>query len=347
MSWRRKALLYLLLFSPMLLAGLVARYSGTLGYLTEQAQGQWRLIWRAKDISLVLQENALPLHLKRNLKDVEHIKTFSKEDLGLTVSNTYERIYLDDPPLTMWVVSATEPYAFREKIWDFPLVGSFPYKGFFNKNSALRELGKLKNEGYDTHLSTASGWSTLGWLPNPITLNMLKRPVGALANLIIHELTHNNLHVKDNAALNENIASFVGHEGAVLFLQQVYGTDAPETKEYLLYQQDHKLYVRHILLGMSRLAELYDGFTEDFPPEETKKEMKNETIACILKELNGLSFQSAHFKKRRGPPQKTPNNAFFMAHKNYYSDQQTLNEDFQKSQKTLAAYIQELKTRHK
>lgn len=99
----------------------------------------------------------------------------------------------------MYVVTACAPFAFQPRMWHFPVVGSFPYKGFFEKNKALAEAKKIKEEeGLEVSVRTAGGWSTLGWFKDPVLSNMLNRSEGDLANLIIHELTHGTLFVKDS-----------------------------------------------------------------------------------------------------------------------------------------------------
>ena len=69
---------------------------------------------------------------------------------------------------------------------------------FFDKQKADNELLSLKNKGYDTDLYAVSGWSTLGFLQDPILSQWLLYSEGKLANLIIHELTHSTLYVKNN-----------------------------------------------------------------------------------------------------------------------------------------------------
>jgi predicted aminopeptidase len=116
--------------------------------------------------------------------------------------------------------------------WDFPLIGSFSYKGFFNYDQALEEEDKIRKNGYDTSIDEIAGWSTLGWFKDPVLSDMLDRSSGSLANLIIHELTHGTLYVKDNVDFNENLASFVGDKGALIFLRHKYGENSKEYHEY-------------------------------------------------------------------------------------------------------------------
>ena len=67
---------------------------------------------------------------------------------------------------------------------------------------------ELKEEGLDTNIRTAGGWSTLGWFEDPILSNMLNDSEAGFAELLIHELTHGTLFVKDSVRFNENLATF-------------------------------------------------------------------------------------------------------------------------------------------
>jgi predicted aminopeptidase len=56
----------------------------------------------------------------------------------------------------------------------------------------------------------------LGWFTDPILSKMLMRSEGDLANLIIHEMSHATIFVKDSIEFNENLATFIGDRGAEL-----------------------------------------------------------------------------------------------------------------------------------
>ena len=118
----------------------------------------------------------------------------------------------------MWVVMACEPFALKPKEWKFPIIGSVPYKGFFKKERAEALKAELEKEGWDVMVRNPGGWSTLGWFTDPILSKMLMRSEGDLANLIIHEMSHATIFVKDSVEFNENLATFIGDRGAELFL---------------------------------------------------------------------------------------------------------------------------------
>src|SRR5690606_11560390 len=140
--------------------------------------------------------------------------------------------------------------------WKFPLLGSFPYKGFFDYNMALKEQEKLKEENFDTYIGVVGGWSTLGWFTDPILSNMLSRKEGELADLIVHELTHGTLFVKDSVEFNENLATFIGNKGAEIILKSKYGENSPEYTGYMQRREDNARFASHILRGSDRLDSL-------------------------------------------------------------------------------------------
>ena len=188
-----------------------------------QLRGQWQLIQGAEPITELLQKEPYKSQYGTQFQLILAIKCYASDSLDLDTADTYSCLYLPqgkaDP--SMWVVTAAEPYALSAYLWAFPFIGRLPYKGFFDRSVAKIEEQRLIDLGYDTRVSKAAGWSTLGWIKNPILPQMLRRSAGRLAELVIHELTHNTLYVKEDTDFNENLASFIGKEGAANFLERL------------------------------------------------------------------------------------------------------------------------------
>ena len=186
-------------------------------YAYIQAKGQLEIISGSIDVAEVMHDKEFPDSLKAKITLIEEVKQFAVNELGLKGIKNYTSFYDQKGQELMWVVTACPPFKLEAFEWKFPVIGTFSYKGYFMKNMAEEEAKRLKKEGLDVSIRTASGWSTLGILKDPILSNMLLRSDGSLADLIIHELTHGTIFVKDSLAFNENLASFIGKTGASIY----------------------------------------------------------------------------------------------------------------------------------
>ena len=166
------------------------------------------------------------------------------------------------------MVTASKPFELTPKEWSFSFLGTFSYKGYFKQHLVLDEQAQLDREGWDTNVRSVGGWSTLGWFKDPILSNMLLRKEGDLANLIIHELTHGTIYIKDSVNFNENLASFIGDKGAEKFLLWKYGPDSQELSEYRAEKYNRKKISEHFLGGALYLDSLYGSFDASMPDEE-------------------------------------------------------------------------------
>jgi predicted aminopeptidase len=218
----------------------------------------------------------------------------------------------------MWVVQACEPFALQPKVWDFPIVGTVPYKGFFNKEKALNLRKELETEGYDVSVRNPGGWSTLGWFTDPILSGMLDRSEGDLASLIIHEMVHATVFVKDDVDFNENLADFIGDTAAYYFLKYKFGADSKQYLDYLHSDQDYRKFTKHILRGTQSLDSLYNTLRHQESIEQ-KKEKKRAMIEKIVTSIDTLNL----YTKRKGERMKKylPNNTFFMSYRLYKAKQ--------------------------
>jgi predicted aminopeptidase len=304
-------------------------YRNEIRYGWWQAEGQLHILRNVEDVEDVMADPTFPDSLKRRLMLIQEIKKFGVDSLGLNASDNYTTFYNQHGKPILWVVTASERYKLAAKEWKFPLIGTFPYKGFFDEEKANRQEKELIEAGYDTDINEVSAWSTLGYLKDPILSSMLNRSQSSLANLILHELTHGTLFVKNNLELNENLASFVGDWGAIRFLSYKYGADSEELKKYEFSKKYNDAYSQHILRGGEQLDSLYKTF-KDSKIEIRKDTLKRNLIRQIVTTTDTLlGGRVAFTKKGDSTETKLPNNAYFIGYQTYKSKQNTFRKEFE------------------
>ena len=205
-------------------------------------------------------------------------------------------------------------------------VGTFSYKGFFDEQKAIALEATLKAEGLDANIRVAGGWSTLGWFKDPILSNMLSDDEAGFAELLIHELTHGTLFVKDSVRFNENLATFIGMKGTERYLRVKYGPDNEYLLAYQNYWRDRKKLSDHILIGALYLDKLYKNMDKNLD-DASKQMMKEQAINSILTSVDTLSLSKKntyvdYYRKLK------PNNTFFMSYLRYRGDLKLLENEW-------------------
>jgi predicted aminopeptidase len=294
-------------------------------YGFRQAKGQLTMMSKTEPIEVVLKNTNFPDSLKARIRLIQEIKRFAEDSLGLRHSENYETFYDQGGKPIIWTVTACKPFALEAKTWDFPLIGSFSYRGHFDEQRTKNEADALQQEGYDTQINEVSAWSTLGWLKDPILSSMLNRSEGSLAALIIHELTHGTLFTGDDLTFNENLADFVGDYGAIKFLEFKYGKDSPQYKKYAFSKQYYAAYTNHLVKGSQKLDSLYHTFQNR--SLEEKKSFKTSLIEEIVVSADTLLGGKSK-SKRRFTKENLPNNAYFIGFLTYRSKQNQFEEEF-------------------
>ncbi|HET6245852.1 MAG: aminopeptidase [Bacteroidetes bacterium] len=338
----KKPLFYFFGFTGLLiLSGLIFNLS-LLNYGLSQLKGQLHVIINAQPIEKVLADPLFPDSLKNKLILIQEINAFAMQHIGINPSNNYTSVYDQKGKPVLWVLTASDPYQLKEYEWSFPFLGNVSYKGFFEYGRGEIELEKLKSEGYDAELGAVGAWSTLGWFNDPILSNMLNRNEGDLANLVIHELTHNTLFVKDDVDFNENLASFIGHQGALRFLVYKFGENSPQMQKYLESSTDEKVYNDYINKSALRLDSLY--MTMDNQQNHIKEELKNNMLKEIISQSESLELHNKQRYTELTKKIENYKNAFFLSYIRYGAKQDDFEQELDMLFKNdLKAYLLHLK----
>ena len=339
----KKKILYI---SLLILLLLITWNFQLLSYGLSQAYGQLTIVWNTKPVEEVLNDKYVPDSIKQKLILISEIKKFAFDSLGINENENYITFFDQKGKPILWVVTACPPFEMKAYEWDFPILGRFSYKGYFNHEKALTEEKKYSTLGYDTDVGEVSAWSTLGWLKDPILSSMLKRKPGSLANLIIHELTHGTLYVKDNVDFNENLASFVGDFGARKFLIQKYGASSKEFLDYEKGLKVNKEYSERTLEWAKRLDSLYKKFDYNYPLEK-KQLLKNEMINAARNDLTSYLKENNYYTTSYDKVFKNLNNTYFNDYVTYRSQQNSFDEEFRtKFHSNFPSYMLFLKKKY-
>lgn len=327
----------------LVILGIYYRELVSYGYM--QAKGQLHILFNTRPVSEVLQDPTLPDSLKQRLRLIGEIKQFAVDSLGLDSSGSYTEFFDQKGKPILWVITASEKYKLVPKEWRFPIIGTFAYKGFFDSTRAQSEEQALIAEGNDTQINEVSAWSTLGFFKDPILSSMLYRGEGSLANLIIHEMTHGTLFVKDNLELNENLANFVGDYGAVRFLTAKYGQKSLQLEKYEFRKRYNDAISQHIVRGAQQLDSLYKNLNTRLSASQ-KDTLKSRAIRQIVMNSDTL-LGGLVGKKYAWRSKKLPNNAFFIGYLTYHSQQNQFKAEFENQFKgNFRNYLLHLKAKY-
>lgn len=252
-------------------------------YAWQATRGQLRILWNRQPIAERLADPT-PLHASRNLELREklrlvlEVRAFAMAELGLAESESYTTFYDSRGEPVAWNVSGCRPDGLYPLTWSFPFVGTLPYVGFFEKSFAIDELRALRAAGHDALLLPVPAYSTLGWFDDPVFTAMLLRDDEArIAEVVIHELAHATVWIEGEVELNENLASFVGEEGARLFFTARGEAGRAALAEAERSSRDSAVFNEAIAALREELERIYEASGE----RARKLELKREAIAAF------------------------------------------------------------------
>lgn len=272
-----------------------------LGFYSQAVFGQLDILTRTREITELLdgapaddlgEYAAAPVltpAVKARLATVLRVRDFATQALALPDNGSY-RVYADlDRSQAAWNVVATPEFAFTLKEWCFPVAGCVPYRGYFSRASAQRFAATLKQDRLDVRVAGVAAYSTLGWFRDPVFSTQLRGSDTDIAALIFHELAHQQLYLRGDAAFNESFATAVEIEGMRRWLAQ--GSDRAVLDHYLRNKARHAEFVALLLKFRTRLEALYASPL----PEEAMRAAKARDYGALHAEYKILRNQWGGF----------------------------------------------------
>ncbi|MCB0332907.1 MAG: aminopeptidase [Bdellovibrionales bacterium] len=307
-------------------------------YVLRAAYEEGKILFARENIDDVLQSNSSNVDEKEKLALVLKARSFA-ESIGLTPKDSFTKYSRVDREILAWVLLASEKTSFTMYTWWYPIVGTVPYKGFFEKENAECTATRLERKGYETWIRPTEAISTLGWFNDPILSTTLQHPLERIANTVIHETFHSTYWIPDHVDFNESAANFVGYQGAIdFFTAQVpacHDTSCTEEQEKLLDEardsRERELLVADIVTSLYN--ELEEVYSSNLPKEEIL-EKRQEVFDAHISPLRAKYPKMTAFQ--------SINNAEILQLRLYLTKLQTFEKSFQSCKKSWECFFQKI-----
>jgi predicted aminopeptidase len=274
-----------------LMAGLTFSGCG-IGYIVRGAYEEARLLWNRRPISAELaSDQPLSPQLRAKLETVLRVREFAADKLGLNTGGAYLTVAQVDQGAIVHVVMAAPRDSLRPYTWWFPVVGSVPYRGYFDESQAQAQAREMETAGYDTMVRSAVAFSSLGFFDDPLLSNLLRLDRVELVSVIIHELFHRTYFLPGHVMFDESAATWVGARGAVEFFEATEGPDSRDAAEARSMLESNLKFSRFLLGEQARLLKIYmSGLpkTEILKQREAAFAQIQADYARLAPSLNGL-----------------------------------------------------------
>src|SRR5262249_62089638 len=132
-------------------------------YLVHAAVAEARILARRRSIEAMVADPATPPAVARKLRLVLDARRFAGDSVGLRAKESFTTYSPLDRDTLVLVLSGAYRDRLVPKTWWFPIVGSVPYKGFFDFSQARAAARSLAGQGFDVYLRASPAFSTLGW----------------------------------------------------------------------------------------------------------------------------------------------------------------------------------------
>ena len=248
-------------------------------YYMQAAAGQWEVIRKREPLADVINDADTSPELAEQLRVVEEARNFSIEQLGLPDNKSYRSYTELERDFVVWNVFAAPEFSLQAKQWCFPVAGCVSYRGYFKKESAMRESERLADDGFDVAVGGVAAYSTLGKFNDPVLSTMMRWDDVRLVAVLFHELAHQVVYVKGDSGFNESFATAVEEYGVKLWLEARGQED-----DYIAYQKNRELQQRLMALVATARDTLRPIYASNIE-EDQKKILKRKRLEYLARDV--------------------------------------------------------------
>ena len=314
-----------------------------LTYITKQGYGQLSLELSGRDNNEVLKDKNVSIADKNKIKRIIEYKDYFYKYFDKESSAIYtETTFLKTKAVSYLVIASKFDKVDPLRV-SFPIVGEFPYLGFYSLDDAKEYRDDLESEDYYTYLRPVQAYSTLDKLffKDNILSSFFYFSDFDLAELIFHELVHTIFFIDDNVSFNESLADYIAEEMVIEYFKM----SQKQFNKRIEIKNKNRSLAKHV----TYLALKYQNLLKKSKPQSKKD--ADSILSKFLKEELTPSFTQKCLKldvDKCWPLEMHWNNASFSAFLTYNEKKNIIKEIQAKRKMSLKELMQFLaKSLHK
>ena len=280
-------------------------------YILESAWTHLKIMSSKQDIEKALKNPELPEDWRHKLNLTLEVRPYI-QDLGLKITKNYRSFVDLERPYISHLLIVTPAYSLKTKKWWFPIVGSFPYKGFHSEKKAQKAAERYTKKQMDTYVRGVTAYSTLGWFNDPILSTMMRYSDEDLVETVIHESVHATIFIKNNVEFNEQLAVFIAKKATLEF----YKKKSKDLYEKIISNHiNEDLFTEYLMASYKKIKTFYKDINNH------NLEAKNKIFAEVIADYKNIYAKKINDRKYDFILKEDLNNAFFAAQRTYHMNQ--------------------------